>query len=345
MIATSNGARLLRPDHARVVVVLLDDRRHDPADPDPVGPHHVETLRPVLGLIGRLERLRVVGPQLVDVPDDDRASDMELAAVHRASVTLADLDEVLPSVDPEVAVHVRARHVHVGPVRARDPVRAPTDRWVGEDRDVRAEPLRTHESLREPEPGEVLVLEAPHPFGEVEARELLLPHLAVARDQDGDGSALDVEQDALQRGLGGHAHLLDHQLDRHRTGRLDLREGLELAGSRRLGCARRRGLGIREVVAVLAPDEQVLTDVGEGHELVVHPTADRPGIGLDDHGVQAQAVEHPLVGLVHHAVGLAHPVLVPIERVRVLHQELARRAGARTEDGARPGTSTPPDTR
>ena len=244
-------------------------------------------------------------------------------AVHRAPVALADLDEVLPSIDPEVAVDVRPRHVHVGLVRARDPVHAAPHGWIGEDRDLRAEPLGTDEPLGEPVPGEVLVLEAAHPFGEVQPRELLLPHLAIAGKQHRDGATLDVEEDALQRGRGGHAHLFDHQVDRHRARRLDLRERLELSGSARLGSARRRGFGIREVVVVLAPHEQVLTDVGEGHELVVHPAADRPGIGLDGHDVQAQSVEHALVGLVHHAVGLAQPVLVPIERVRVLHQELA----------------------
>ncbi len=92
---------------------------------------------------------------------------------------------------------------------------------------------------------------------------------------------------------------------------------------RRFGRARRGGLGVREVVAVLAADEQILADVRQRHELVVDAAADRAGVRLDDHVVEAEPVEHALVRLVHHAVGLAHPVLVPVERVRVLHQELA----------------------
>jgi hypothetical protein len=55
---------------------------------------------------------------------------------------------------------------------------------------------------------------------------------------------------------------------------------------------------------------------------VVDAAADRAGIRLDDHVVQAEAVEHSLVRLVHDAIGLAHPLLVTVERVRVLHQEL-----------------------
>ena len=99
--------------------------------------------------------------------------------------------------------------------------------------------------------------------------------------------------------------------------------GCEISVGHRFGCAWRGGLGVGEVVAVLAADEEIFADVRQRHELVVDAAADRAGIRLDDHVVQAEAVEHALVRLVHHAVGLAHPLLVTVERVRVLHQELA----------------------
>ena len=82
------------------------------------------------------------------------------------------------------------------------------------------------------------------------------------------------------------------------------------------------GLEIREVVAVFASHEQVLSHVGERHELVVHVAADRAGVGLDHHVIEPASVEDAFVRLEHHAVGLPHAVLIAIERVRVLHQEL-----------------------
>ena len=197
------------------------------------------------------------------------------------------------------------------------------DRGIGEDRDLGAETLGPDEAFGEARPREVLVLETSHSLGEVQAGELLLPHVAIAGHQHGDRPALDVEHDALHRRLGRHTHLLHHQVDRHRPRRLDLGERLRIVVGHRLGGARRGGLGVREVVAVLAADEEIFADVGQRHELVVDAAADRAGIRLDDHVVQPEAVEHSLVRLVHHAVGLAHPLLVTVERVRVLHQELS----------------------
>ena len=222
--------------------------------------------------------------------------------------------------------------MRVGPVGARRPVRAAADRRVREDRDVVAEPLRADEPFREPALREVLVLERPDALGEVQAGELLLVHLAVPGHEHRDRPALDVEQDALHRGLGRDPHLLDHQLDRHGAGRLDLRQRLGVLGGG-LRRSRRRGLRVREVVTVLAPNEEVLPDVGERHELVVHAATDLAGVGFDDHVVEPEPIEHLDVGVVHHAIGLTHPTLVPVERVRVLHQELsaAQQAIARTE--------------
>ncbi len=94
------------------------------------------------------------------------------------------------------------------------------------------------------------------------------------------------------------------------------------AFQRRAGRRGGGGLQIREVVAVLASHEEVLPHVGERHELVVHVASDRAGVGLDHHVLESASVEDAFVRLVHHAIGLPHPVLVAIERIRVLHQEL-----------------------
>jgi hypothetical protein len=66
---------------------------------------------------------------------------------------------------------------------------------------------------------------------------------------------------------------------------------------------------------------------------MVDAATDRSRVRFDDHVVETEPVEHTLVRLVHHAVGLPHPLLVAIERVRVLHQELAcaQEPVARTE--------------
>jgi hypothetical protein len=74
---------------------------------------------------------------------------------------------------------------------------------------------------------------------------------------------------------------------------------------------------------VLALDEEVLADSCPSHELVVHAATDLSGFGFDDDVLQPATFEHALVRLVHHAVGLAHAVLVPIDRVGILHEELA----------------------
>ncbi len=113
------------------------------------------------------------------------------------------------------------------------------------------------------------------------------------------------------------------QLDRRRPRRLDLHHRIELGihdGRRHL---RRRRLGVGEVVAVRASHEQILANVGERHELVVDVSPDRARIGFDDHVVQPDPVEDALVRLVHHAVALHHARFVTVERVGVLHQELA----------------------
>jgi hypothetical protein len=56
---------------------------------------------------------------------------------------------------------------------------------------------------------------------------------------------------------------------------------------------------------------------------VVHVAADRPGVGLHRHVVEDAPVEDPFVGPEHDPVGLAQAVVVPVEGVRVLHEELA----------------------
>src|SRR5439155_24455082 len=78
-----------------------------------------------------------------------------------------------------------------------------------------------------------------------------------------------------------------------------------------------------QVIAVLAVHVLVLTDLGEDQELVVEPSPDLSGISLDHHVAEPTPIEDPPVRVLHRAVGPRQPLVVPIEGVRVLHQELA----------------------
>src|SRR5581483_7367680 len=108
----------LGPHDAAVVVALLDRGRHDARDADAVGAHDVRLLGSVLVDEPRPERRRVVGAELIDVPDDDRASDPQGPAVHGTAIALAELDHILPAVDAEVAPDVGAGDVAVARVGA-----------------------------------------------------------------------------------------------------------------------------------------------------------------------------------------------------------------------------------
>ncbi len=56
---------------------------------------------------------------------------------------------------------------------------------------------------------------------------------------------------------------------------------------------------------------------------MVHAAADLPRVRLHDRRVQPEPIEDAFVCLVHDPVRLPHAVLVAVDRVRVLHQELA----------------------
>ena len=92
------------------------------------------------------------------------------------------------------------------------------------------------------------------------------------------------------------------------------------------------GLDVRGVAAV-GDDEGVLADLGGVEELLGAGSAHRAGVGLADHGGQAEALEGALVGQALLLVGGVEPCVVHVEGVGVLHDELAgaqqARAGTR----------------
>ncbi len=82
-------------------------------------------------------------------------------------------------------------------------------------------------------------------------------------------------------------------------------------------------LQVGRVTAAVAGDDDVLTGVGEHHELVGEAPAYLAGVGLDDAEPEPAPREDIDVRLVHLLVALLRPGLVDIEAVGVLHRELA----------------------
>ena len=105
------------------------------------------------------------------------------------------------------------------------------------------------------------------------------------------------------------------------------------SGSRELRRARdaARDLEVGGEVAVLAGDERVLARAGRREEVDRLAAAHHPRLGLRRRSTRPAALEDPVVGLLVCAEARLEPVLVAVERVRVLHDELAdaEEAGAR----------------
>ena len=66
-----------------------------------------------------------------------------------------------------------------------------------------------------------------------------------------------------------------------------------------------------------------LARIGQNDELMTEIAADRSGICAHRNRLQAHAVERPQIGDEHPVIGFARLFLVDIERIGILHQELA----------------------
>ena len=64
--------------------------------------------------------------------------------------------------------------------------------------------------------------------------------------------------------------------------------------------------------------------IGEHLELMRRAAADLPGVGGDRAELESHPAEDARVRVVHRLIRLQHRRLVDVERVRVLHHELAR---------------------
>ena len=114
-------------------------------------------------------------------------------------------------------------------------------------------------------------------------------------------------------------------VDPGQVGRVQLLHRRRVGGRGLLGqLLLRGGFGVRRVVAVLAPDERVLADRGDGHELLARVAADLPRLRLHRAEREPAAREDLLVrARTSRRRTPGSPVEVAVEGVRVLHQELA----------------------
>ena len=156
----------------------------------------------------------------------------------------------------------------------------------------------------------------------------------VAAQERDHVALLRLVDEALDHPRGRDAEELDDVVDAALAGGRDLdhrRLGLVAPGRR--ARARLRLLEVGAVAARGAAHDRVLARVGEDHELLGRAAADRARVGLDDREVEAAPLEDPAVGGVLRRVGAVEARGVRVERVAVVHQELApaHQAEARTD--------------
>ncbi len=267
--------------------------------------------------------LGVLRAELEDVADLDRRDDLERLAVDRVG---------------------RLRGAHVGAAGLEVPARLDaaemrvdgvcTDDVLG----LRHGAVEEHRRRRIGHPDRAEEADGPDRL-----RDLLLGRRAVAATEGGrelrvlDGVVPAHEHEHEAVGPDDHdglerRRLVDAELLGHGG------DGLRARGLDPLGCAngidgdgrRRRGAGHLDVGGVALGEHDVVLARGAGrHVLVRAGAAHHADVRLDPVPAQAAAVVDVRVGLGLRLVGRIQARLVAIERVRVLHHELARAQDAR----------------
>ena len=134
-----------RPDHAAVVVVLLDRGAEDAGDADAVAAHLQQLRLAGFVEVGRVHRLAVLRAEEEHVPDLDAALDGQRAPSIGRRVAGDDIADVGDQVRlGQVAAPVDAGQVEVGFVGAADEVAHRSHGAVGDD----LEAARRHDRPR-----------------------------------------------------------------------------------------------------------------------------------------------------------------------------------------------------
>ena len=90
---------------------------------------------------------------------------------------------------------------------------------------------------------------------------------------------------------------------------------------------RRQRLGLLDIgriVGAVAVGDGVLAGSGQHLEFAGQRAADRAGVGIDRAELESHAREDARIGVVHDLVRTQHAGFIDVERIRVLHDELAR---------------------
>ena len=176
-------------------------------------------------------------------------------------------------------------------------------------------------------------------------RKLFLVKGLVPPDQGQDRAVLRHIEERFDRQRGLDLEQRRHLRDRAGVGGRHLLHGP--GGEFRSGRDAPRQLDVGSVAAPLAERHLVLPRGARSHELVGARAAHHAGVRLDDVVAEAAAVEDPAVRLLVGVVGLRQAGLVQVQRVGVLHQELARPedAGSRPRLVALLGLDLVPDLR
>ena len=261
--------------------------------------------------------------------DLDRGLESQPPAAHRAGISFDRLPDVRET-RREVAAVLDATQMPARPVRPGDEL-AFTQGLVGHD--LACEPDRAERPGIGAEGGSDLLLGG-RPRGAAERRgQLRLLEAVVTADQREDDRAVVLRH--------GHRLRRRRRVDAEEPGQfVDRRD----SRSRDLGrlveplreCRRARhaacDLEIGCIVAVRARDEGVLARAGRSEVVDRLAPAHHPGLGLHRDGLQPAALEDPLVCAGVLLEAHVEPGLVAVERVGVLHHELAhaQEAAART---------------
>jgi hypothetical protein len=315
-----------RPRDSLLVGELLHGSGRDPGWADPVRPHPDQLLVALLVEIGGAERLRVASPELEDVADLDRGLDPDLLP-RRIGVAGLDRTDVRP-LRVEVTAGLHARDVLVRFIGARD---QPLETLQGLVRDNRhARPERADEARDRPEvPLHLVLLRGAEVLAESVPQLYVVQTMVPAREDEQRPPFLADHREGLDQRTGGQAEELRHGFDRGRARRLDRIRGTPGQTIDGLGRGARH-LDVGRVTRRRQCD-LVLAGRTRRHVLVCAEPSHHADVGLDPVPLEPAAVEDAVIGLDVQVVPMLEPVRIAVERVRVLHDELARpqHAGAR----------------
>ncbi len=266
------------------------------------------------------QRLRVARAQLEDVAHLDRRLDRDRRPV-RAGVALLHPPDVAPA-GVEVAAGLHAAQVQVVLVAARDEAMQAAQGFVGEHLHRRAD--RADEAgLGLEDRAHLLGLGGPGRGAQRVLKLDLVEAVVAAHQHQHRPAAVRHHGHRLDHGAGGHAEQARHVLDRGGAGRLDPLGRVERpgqtvdgprAGARHLYVGRVARRGERDVVLARPAGRHVLVGADAAHH---------PHVRLDPVPLEPGPVEDAVVGLDMELIRALEAVRINVERVRVLHDELA----------------------